>query len=357
MKRFPYRNLARTRWYYSTVALVIKCVDNARGRFEAVLRKVKVIPARKVEPHFHFTPPEIDSSWVLPGVLNINAGHQFTVKAPHNFTEKYEELKATILNAYKADEGFVAMRIDDGELAFLTSNDTGGVVVGRRDFNMIHSTETRKHFADALKKSDIIGMSTRWHFREEFLRSNGLFEKETLFEYSYALLASGWLTKNLESLGLIGPAPKLNLVKELLRYQSYKDYIGRKSFDSYIEVPQRFAGDQTELLTEVVSEAICQSKARAYLVGMGIAKLAVLPEVAARTGTVLIDVGVGIDALAGLVDPGRQYFGEWVNFQIDDPKFYADGVLDHTGLGHFGNQRVLPRIQGESHLSILRHWY
>ena len=43
------------------------------------------------------------------------------------------------------------------------------------------------------------------------------------------------------------------------------------------------------------------------------------------TDAVFLDVGSSIDALAGIIDVNRPYFGDWTNYQIDEEDLY-EGV-------------------------------
>ena len=52
------------------------------------------------------------------------------------------------------------------------------------------------------------------------------------------------------------------------------------------------------------------------------------------TDAVFLDVGAGIDAIAGLIDIDRTYFGDWTNYQIDGDQVYNEvDTLGYEGKG------------------------
>jgi len=51
-----------------------------------------------------------------------------------------------------------------------------------------------------------------------------------------------------------------------------------------------------------------------FLVSVGHVKSGLLSELKLFRNAVFLDVGVGIDALAGIVNLSRPYFGDWQNF-------------------------------------------
>ena len=45
------------------------------------------------------------------------------------------------------------------------------------------------------------------------------------------------------------------------------------------------------------------------------AKLYIIPRIKEFTNAIVIDVGVGVDALAGVVSQDRPFFSDWINFK------------------------------------------
>jgi hypothetical protein len=73
---------------------------------------------------------------------------------------------------------------------------------------------------------------------------------------------------------------------------------------------------------------------------MGSAKLGVMSTLPSYHRAVYLDVGSGIDALAGIIDPWRPYFGDWINFQLDDESCYSG--IDFLQVGEYRNRIFLP---------------
>jgi hypothetical protein len=148
----------------------------------------------------------------------------------------------------------------------------------------------------------------------------------------YALIATRdifYLTRG-KTIGLIGPKSKLDLIKELIKYNEYSQYLGIGSFDQYLFVPERGSCNDIEALFE---DLICQAEGKRcdlYLVGMGISKLMILSRWRDHTQSLVIDIGCGMDALAGIVPRERFYFGEWVNFRLKSWNYKDIDILENN---------------------------
>jgi len=68
--------------------------------------------------------------------------------------------------------------------------------------------------------------------------------------------------------------------------------------------------------------------------GMGHVKSGLIHRLKKYTDAVFLDVGSSIDAISGIIDVDRPFFGDWTNYQIDEMKLY-EGVdfLAYTGKG------------------------
>ena len=57
------------------------------------------------------------------------------------------------------------------------------------------------------------------------------------------------------SIALIGGSEKMKIIKDLMEYDEYREYIGVNNFTDYISVPERFASNDPEkLLNELGKE-------------------------------------------------------------------------------------------------------
>jgi len=148
-------------------------------------------------------------------------------------------------------------------------------------------------------------------------------------ECVYALVANKWIFRNFKNqIGIIGAGPKLGLIRELTEYEQYCNYIGVDYFSDYIEVPQIGAADNVFELSQKIGKKIMQSQSKIFLVGVGSAKIALMPLLKAYSDAIFIDIGCGIDALAGIVCQERPYFADWVNYRIKNYDYSKVDFMD-----------------------------
>lgn len=148
-------------------------------------------------------------------------------------------------------------------------------------------------------------------------------------EAIYALITTKWIFKNFRNeIGIIAGKEKIELIKELMQKSSYREYIGIDSFTDYIEVPQKGAANDVEHLADSFSNVLSKSKARIFIVGTGSSKMALIPLMQSYSNAVFIDVGAGIDALAGIVCQERPYFANWINFRLKERDYSKIDFMD-----------------------------
>ena len=104
----------------------------------------------------------------------------------------------------------------------------------------------------------------------------------------------------------------------------YQNYLGIDKFHDYIDIPQRFACDNLNKTIKHVEKQLNNSTSKVFLVGIGHVKSGLLHELKKIKKAIYIDVGVGIDALAGIVNLSRPYFGDWKTFQFRNLDVYSD---------------------------------
>ena len=59
-------------------------------------------------------------------------------------------------------------------------------------------------------------------------------------------------------IGLIGAGPKLDLIKKLMKYKEYQEYLGLDEFTDYIQIPE-VCCDNLEYTINMVSEQLKNS--------------------------------------------------------------------------------------------------
>ena len=130
----------------------------------------------------------------------------------------------------------------------------------------------------------------------------------------YGLLANKWFLSTFKNkIALIGGKAKINVIKNLMKHEEYRKYVDNDFFLDYIEVPERFSCDNTDLLITKLGEKIKKSKAEVFLFGIGISKMAMAHKFKNYKNALFIDIGCGMSGLAGTVETDRPYFGNWIN--------------------------------------------
>ncbi|MEN9649276.1 MAG: hypothetical protein RL094_243 [Candidatus Parcubacteria bacterium] len=148
-------------------------------------------------------------------------------------------------------------------------------------------------------------------------------------EAVYGLVSTKWVFRNFKNeIGIIASENKVALIKELMQRKEYQDYLGTDSFTDYIGVPEKGAADNILPLVEKVGAQIANSKAKIFLVGAGSSKIALLPLLRQYSNAVFIDVGAGIDAIAGIVCQDRPFFAEWTDYRLKSYNYDAIDFMD-----------------------------
>ena len=75
----------------------------------------------------------------------------------------------------------------------------------------------------------------------------------------------------------------------------------------------------------MVGEQLQKTSSKIFLMGMGHVKSGLIHRLKKYTDAVFLDVGSSIDAIAGIIDVNRPFFGDWTNYQINEPPLY-EGV-------------------------------
>ena len=131
-----------------------------------------------------------------------------------------------------------------------------------------------------------------------------------------------------DKIGLIGSAQKLQIIKKLIKFEEYKNYLGIDNFEEYIEIPQVYALSKSDQVYNKIKKNIEKSRSEIFLLGIGHVQNTILYKLKESTSVPLLCVGVGIDAISGLIDIRRPYFGNWKNYQLKDASRLYSKVLD-----------------------------
>ena len=67
-----------------------------------------------------------------------------------------------------------------------------------------------------------------------------------------------------------------------------------------------------------------------YLYGVGHVKSGLIHHLPKIKNAIYLDIGAGIDGIAGLIDPERPYASDWINYQMKDYNYGNIDLLQYT---------------------------
>ena len=271
----------------------------------------------------------------IDGAINLDPHPCFTTEATYlNFQDDLERFKSLLVGLVLNNQSKTFYKFGDGDYYFLRADSVGSASPGRRALSKSYDQINHQDFVDGSKMCDYytceIYPENRSKFRE-VIPNNIDFPAE----YGYALVANKWILQEFAGkIGLIGADIKMNIIKNLMEAPQYQEYLGLEKFEDYISLPQRFACDDLEATERMVGEQLKNSTSKIFLMGMGHVKSGLIHRLKKYTDAVFLDVGAAIDALSGIIDIDRPYFGDWTNDQIDEIPLY-EGVdfLAYAGKG------------------------
>lgn len=170
-----------------------------------------------------------------------------------------------------------------------------------------------KHFQEYTNKSFIAGESIR------------------------SIISTRWIFKKYHSsICLIGNQDKIDLIKKLVEYEQYRNYLGIKKFQDYISIQAKGAANDFQLAKDIKNKII-KSEAKIFLIGIGSLKITLLP-LLKDVDKIFIDVGAGIDAIAGVISNDRPFFKKWINYQLSDFKLNSIDLMDQNNPNRFSDK-------------------
>tara|TARA_Y100000034_G_scaffold123963_1_gene171505 strand:+ start:3117 stop:3554 length:438 start_codon:yes stop_codon:yes gene_type:complete len=113
----------------------------------------------------------------------------------------------------------------------------------------------------------------------------------------------------------------------------YKEELGLDNFNDYIHFPQKYACDDINSVEDFVGEQLKESNSDIFLLGMGHSKSALLYRFKKYTDAIFMDVGAGIDMIAGCINIRRPYAGDWTNYRIENYDYSKIDYLRYSGEG------------------------
>ncbi len=255
----------------------------------------------------------------IPGTINLDEHACFHNQNTYPvFQEDLWKFKAHITELVDNKESATFYKFGDGDYRFLTKQSIGSASPGKRALSKSYDEIGHEKFVEGAQKCDYytceIYPENRSMFRNVINR-----KIDYPAEYGYGLVANKWFFENFKGrIGLLGASEKLNVIRELMSHKEYQEYLGLDSFTDYIHFPQKYACDDIKLVEEFVGNQLQESIADIFLLGIGHAKSGVLHTLKKYKSAVYLDVGAGIDMIAGCINTNRPFAGNWKNFRLND---------------------------------------
>ena len=261
------------------------------------------------------------------------------------FQENWEDFKATVTSDVRAAENHeytsTYYKFGDGDYFFLKEIAHGSATPGKRALSRPYSELPMDEMRADTQKNDYYLVEMYPENRIKFFEAIPGQPIDFNAEFTYAAVTSRWVTKTFAGkIGLLGGKEKLNLIKQLMKHEEYQDYLGLRDFSDYITIPEKFACDNIYQLRKEVLSQIEKSTSKIFLVGIGHTKNGLLGWLKNNSprDVVFLDVGTGINALAGIVSLERPYCGGWTNFRLKDYDYSRVDVMDYADTA--GRQEV-----------------
>lgn len=277
------------------------------------LKKILQFTLEKIWFAFH----PYSELYNIPGTKNLNKNKAYSDKhCEPQFQEYLEKFQNEVQDVVNRNIPFSYYKFGDGDFYFLKAIPRGSAKPGNRAISKPLAEKDLLIYRSNSVLCDRymceIPRVNRDLFKQTFPDKRIDFPAEIV----YGLVANKWFTSNFsDQIGVIGADMKLDLLQLLMTFPEYQDYLGMNNFASYLRIPQKFAGDSYGLVFSNLKSQILSSECRLFLAGIGHVKSAILAPLAKETGSVIIDIGSGIDALAGVISSHRPYFAAWTNYQ------------------------------------------
>ncbi len=255
-----------------------------------------------------------------------------------DFQNKLEFFKEDLLSNLYNKVPTSYYKFGDGDYYFLNQIPKGSAKPGKRALKKSYSNIDMNPFIDGYRRNSMHACLITSDNTSKF---NKMFNKplDIPSEVIYGLLANKWLLNNINhKIGIIGARPKVKIIKKLMKYEEYKNYLEVDKFNDFITIDQNFACDNLEKTKKKLYRQVEKSDSELFLVGVGHVKSGLLHELTKIRPAVYLDIGIGVDALAGLVNIYRPYFGNWKNYQINNQNMmYKNVDLLINNFGTLGN--------------------
>ena len=279
---------------------------------------------------------EMSKNYTIEGALDV---HQINEEAISRlpdyptFQEDLEKFKQFVIELERTKTGATFVHFGDGDYYFLKKIAIGSATPGRRALSIPYDQFDITPFVEGWKKADYhcveyLERPMRGRLEELFPNS-----KTIATEFLYGLTMNRWFLKQFNGrIGLIGALDKMKIISELMNYKEYRDYLGIDKINDYIIIPQKFACDNLEDTVELVQEQLKDANPETFvfLYGVGHVKSGLIHRLKEVKNAIYLDVGGGIDGLAGILDPDRPYAKAWINHRMKDYNYGSVDLLNYN---------------------------
>ena len=271
----------------------------------------------------------------ITGTVNMDVNPCFSKEDTYiKFQEDLEIFKSSLVKVVDSKESKTFYKFGDGDYFFLKSQAVGSAAPGKRALGKNFSEINMHEFLEGSILNDFytceIYPENRRMFKELFPNVDIDFPAE----YGYGLVANKWILQTFSGkVGLIGADKKIELIKELMQFDEYKDYLQINEFNDYIKIPQKFSCDNLNKTEEMVASQLMTSNSDIFLVGIGHVKSGLMHRLKKYKKAIFLDVGSAIDAIAGIIDTDRPFFGDWTNYQSRSLNYEEIDYLAYQGKG------------------------
>jgi len=271
----------------------------------------------------------------IEGTTNNDGNQCFGKEETYpKFKEELKEFKEKLSNLVDNKEGKTFYKFGDGDYYFLKAQSVGSAGIGKRALGKPYGQIDHKAFRDGAKLNDYYTCEIYPENRNLFSEVLQNIKINYPAEYGYGLVANKWFFKTFKGrIGIIGADSKIEIIKNLMNKKEYQEYLGLNKFNDYIKIPQKFACDDIDKTESMVEQQLKNSTSDIFLVGIGHVKSGLMHRLKKHKKAIYLDVGSGIDAIAGIIDIGRPYFGDWTNYKLRDYNYSEVDYLAYTGKG------------------------
>ncbi|ASY16694.1 hypothetical protein A1sIA79_00160 [Candidatus Planktophila versatilis] len=262
--------------------------------------------------------PTIHSEFQIPGTKNHDPNPCLLDESTYPmFQVELQNYMENLERDFESGRSYTSFKFGDGDYNFLKRIPSGSAQPGKRAVSRNLSKSEMSPFITGSKKCNKYFCEIYPENRKMFQEVIGSDRNTIPAEFNYGLVSNKWLFKEFgSSIGIIGASEKVDLIRQLMQYPEYQEYLGLREFSDYIKVPQKFACDDLESLEISMKEQFKEAKSKLFLFGIGHVKSGIAWKLNSFWPAIYLDIGSGIDAIAGIIDEKRPYFGDWTNHQL-----------------------------------------